>query len=136
MASCQPQAVYRIAKKYPKLNIVVCHLLAPSPSDEDKELVAFALPYLKHDNVWIDLAALPWNSAPESYPYPSALGYIRMAKETLGADKICWGTDVPAVLTKDSFAHITDYIGEGNIFTPAELEQVFYSNAKRAYYLK
>ena len=30
-SSCQPEAVYRLAKKYPGLHIVVCHLLALFP---------------------------------------------------------------------------------------------------------
>lgn len=135
MRSCQPQGVYRIAKKYPKLNIVICHLLAPSNSDEDKRLVAYALPYLTHENVWVDLSALPWNVAPETYPYPSALDYIQLAKDQLGTKKILWGTDTPAVLTKDSYGNIANYIVESELFDEEELNQVFYTNAKRAYYL-
>lgn len=71
MSSCQPEAVARLAERFPDLNVVVCHLLAPSPSDRHN--LECALPYLAHDNVWVDLSALPWNVAPEAYPYPTAL---------------------------------------------------------------
>lgn len=134
MASCQPEAVYRIAKKYPNLNIVICHLLAPST--KDGEALRCALPYLAHDNVWVDLSALPWNVAPEEYPYPTALEYIAMAKEILGTDKILWGTDAPAVLTKFKFPDLYNFIIESGIFDEKELEDVFYNNACKAYYLK
>lgn len=134
MASCQPEAVDRIARKYPNLNIVVCHLLAPSIKDGD--VLRRALPYLSHENVWVDLSALPWNVAPEQYPYPTALEYIKMAKEIMGADKILWGTDAPCVLTKFRFADLYNFIINSGVFNEAELQDVFYNNACKAYYLK
>ena len=48
MESCQVEAVDRLAQKYPDLNIVVCHLLAPRR--EDGAALKKALPYLKHKN--------------------------------------------------------------------------------------
>ena len=133
MSSCQPEAVYRIAEKYPNLNIVVCHLLAPSLSDG--HALACALPYLAHDNVWVDLSALPWNVAPEAYPYPTALEYIRMAKDVLGEKKIIWGTDSPCVLTKFDYKSLYSFIEESDVFDSEELEDVFYNNAVDAYHL-
>ena len=133
MASCQPEAIDRMARKYPDLHIVVCHLLAPSVGME-KEL-SCALPYLAHDNVWVDLSALPWNVAPEEYPYPSALRYIKMAKDVLGTEKIMWGTDAPCVLTKFKFKDLYNFIIESDVFSDGELEKVFYKNAVEAYYL-
>lgn len=101
MSSCQPEAIDRLAERFPNLHIVVCHLLAPTR--DDGHHLACALPYLAHDNVWIDLSALPWNTAPDPYPFPTALSYIRLAKEILGTRKIMWGTDAPCVLTKFSY---------------------------------
>ena len=132
-SSCQPEAVYRLAKKYPGLHIVVCHLLAPSL--EDGDVLKCALPDLAHDNVWVDLSALPWNVAPEAYPYPTALEYIAMAKDVLGADKIIWGTDSPCVLTKFDYKDLYSFIEDSDVFTDAEKQGVFYDNAVKAYYL-
>lgn len=133
MSSCQPEAVSRLAERFPDLHIVVCHLLAPTLSD--KHNLECALPYLVHDNVWVDLSALPWNVAPEAYPYPTALDYIRLAKKVMGEKKIIWGTDSPCVLTKYSYADLYNYILESDVFTKPELEDVFYNNAVSAYYL-
>ena len=117
----------------PGLHIVVCHLLAPSL--EDGDVLKCALPYLAHDNVWVDLSALPWNVAPEAYPYPTALEYIAMAKDVLGADKIIWGTDSPCVLTKFDYKDLYSFIEDSDVFTDAEKQGVFYDNAVKAYYL-
>ena len=133
MESCQVEAVDRLAQKYPNLNIVVCHLLAPRR--EDGATLEKALPYLKHKNVWIDLSALPWNVSPEAYPYPTALKFISMAKEVLGTEKIIWGTDSPCVMTKFKYADLYNFIIESDVFTETELEVVFYHNAVDAYYL-
>ena len=133
MESCQVEAVDRLAQKYPNLNIVVCHLLAPRR--EDGATLEKALPYLKHKNVWIDLSALPWNVSPEAYPYPTALKFISMAKEVLGTEKIIWGTDSPCVMTKFKYADLYNFIIESDVFTEKELEMVFYHNAVEAYYL-
>ena len=133
MSSCQPEAVNRIAEKYPDLNSVVCHLLAPSLTDGPA--LKCALPYLAHDNVWVDLSALPWNVAPEAYPYPTALNYIKLAKEVLGADKIIWGTDSPCVLTKFDYRDLYTFIEDSDVFSAEELQGVFYDNAVKAYYL-
>lgn len=133
MASCQPEAVARIARKYPDLKIVICHLLAPSLSDGGA--LEAALPFLKQANVWVDLSALPWNVAPEQYPYPTALSYIRLAKDVLGVDKIIWGTDVPCVMTKFTYKELVGYIAESGIFSEMELDKVFYTNAVDAYNL-
>lgn len=133
MASCQPEAVARIAEKYPKLHIVICHLLAPGKNDG--VLLKRALPYLANENLWVDLSALPWNVAPDEYPYPTALEYIQYAKDVLGSDKIIWGTDAPCVMTKFQYKDLYQYIIDSNIFNAKELKDVFYNNAVNAYYL-
>lgn len=133
MSSCQTEAIDRLAERFPNLHIVVCHLLAPTR--DDGHHLACALPYLAHDNVWIDLSTLPWNTAPDPYPFPTALSYIRLAKEILGTRKIMWETDAPCVLTKFSYKELYTYLMESDVFNEHELEDVFYNNAVEAYYL-
>lgn len=131
--SYQPEAVARISARYPALRIVVCHLMAPGPGDG--EHLRQSLECLKLPNVWFDLSAIPWNVFPEAYPYPTGQGFIRMAKEIVGSEKLLWGSDTPCVLTRDSYAHLMDYVTKSDLFTPRELEQVFYQNALTAYRL-
>ena len=133
MTSCQPEAVARIAEAHPEMHIVVCHLLAPSLSDGPA--LERALPYLRHENVWVDLSALPWNVAPEAYPYPTAIDYIKMAKDVLGADKLIWGTDAPCVMTKFDYKDLYTFLEDSDAFADEEKKAIFYGNAVDAYYL-
>lgn len=131
MTSFQPEAVAKLAEKYPDVNMIICHLLAPTLKDEAvlKEL----LKILKADNIWFDLAAVPFNVKPEDYPYPTGQKYIAMAKEIVGADKLIWGTDVPSVLVYDTYEELLGFVTESGIFTEEELAGVLYDNAIEAY---
>ena len=133
VVSWQPQAVARIAQKYPDLKIVICHLLAPKPGD--RRALEYGLHTLALPNVWFDLAAVESNVRPEKYPYPTGRDYIALGKEIAGADKLIWGTDTPSTLTRDTYPHLISYIEESGIFTEPELDKVFYQNAKDAYSL-
>lgn len=134
MSSFQPEAVAKLAAKYPEVHMIICHLLAPTLKDE--ESLRAGLQLLKADNIWFDLAAVPFNVKPESYPYPTGQKYIAMAKEIVGADKLIWGTDVPSVLVHDSYEELLTYITESGIFTEEELDGVVYGNAIEAYQWK
>ena len=133
MASFQPGAVAAVAKRHPAMHIVVCHLLAPRPGDD----IPFSegIKQLLLPNVWFDLAALPWNVFPETYPYPSALHFLGMAKKITGTGKLIWGTDAPCTLTRESYAGLSCYIEESRLFSDAELELIFRRNAETAFIL-
>jgi predicted TIM-barrel fold metal-dependent hydrolase len=131
MESFQIEAVYNIAKKYPSMKIVVCHLLAPTLNDATK--LINGLEKLKLENIWFDLSAVPWNLAPEKYPYETGREFLRIAKSITGAEKLIWGTDVPSVLTKETYSKLIEYITRSGIFTEKELDAVFYNNAHAAY---
>lgn len=130
--SHQPWSLARIAEDHPRMKLVVCHLLAPIPGRE-KEL-ALTLELLKKPNVWFDLAALPKIVAPGTYPYPAVHETLKLAKSIVGADRLLWGTDAPFAATQDSYEHLTDYLTKGDAFTEAELEDVYYNNAKHVYF--
>ena len=130
----QTEALSRAIKKYPQINFVICHLLAPQSGDEqlfERELSRFAL-----GNVSFDLASLPQNQKGDVYPYPETVKYLQIAKRIVGAEKLMFGTDAPSNLCRDSYAHLSDYIVKSGVFTPAELKKVFYDNAERIYFGK
>lgn len=134
MASFQPEAVAKIAVKNPELKIVVCHLLAPTLKDE--EALKKGLEILNLDNVYFDLAAVPFNTKPESYPYPTGVKYIQQARDIVGANKLIWGTDIPSVLCYDTYRNLLDYLELSGKFTNNELEAILYDNAMEAYPFK
>lgn len=131
MPSFQPDAVANVARRYPNMKILVCHLLAPVLGDHkplEEGLHLLSLP-----NVWFDLAAVPWNVHPEVYPYPTGQEYVKIAKEIVGTEKLVWGTDAPSPLTRESYRNLWRYLYEGDIFTDQEFERVIYKNAKDVY---
>lgn len=129
MESFQVEAVKNAAKKHPDMKIVICHLLAPRKNE--KNVLTDSLKALNLENIWFDLAAVPWNLEPE--PYDTAREYLDAAKHIVGTEKLIWGTDVPSVLTKESYRDLIGYITEADIFSSSELEAVFYNNACTAY---
>jgi predicted TIM-barrel fold metal-dependent hydrolase len=133
MPSFQSDAVAKIAMRHPAMRIVLCHLLAPHLGDDLP--LAEALKKLSLNNIWFDLAALPWNVHPETYPYPQAQHFLATAKQIVGAEKLIWGSDVPCTLTRESYARQSSYIGESAIFSDNELEKIFCHNAEDAYSL-
>ena len=133
MSSFQPEGVRKIALECPGLKVVVCHLLAPTLSDKDTDYLKESMETLALPNIYFDLAAVPFNVQPETYPFPTGLAFIKSAKDIVGVDKLMWGTDVPSVLIQNSYQKLTEYITEGNIFTEDELEKVYYKNALEVY---
>ena len=131
MPSFQIQGILNVVQRFPKLRLVIAHLLAP-PMGSDDSLFP-ALQSLKHENICFDLSALPWNVSPEEYPYPASLKYIAEAKKIVGAEHLLWGTDIPAMLTLASYQELIDYIITSNVFTAQELHCVMGRNAEQVY---
>jgi hypothetical protein len=121
-------------KKYKDVTFVICHLLAPQR--DDNELLKVALGKLVMSNVYFDLASLGHNQQPEKFPYPTAVKHLATAKSVVGADKLMFGTDMPGNLCRDTYAHLRDYIIDGNVFTQSELEDIFYNTANKIYFNK
>lgn len=132
MESHQTTALMRIADRCPDLKLVVCHLLAPA-REKKREWMA-ELELLKQPNVWFDIAAIPKIMAPDVYPYPEAVDYLRTAADIVGADRLMWGTDAPYAATQDTYEHLTDYLLKTDKFTQKELEDIYYNNAKKVYF--
>jgi predicted TIM-barrel fold metal-dependent hydrolase len=131
MGSFQSKAAAAVAKQYPAMRVVVCHLLAPHAGDD--AVFTEAIKTLSLPNVWFDLAAVPWNAWPEAYPYSAGLHFISLAKKLVGAEKLIWGTDTPFTLTRETYARQISYLEESGVFTGGELDAVFRTNAETAY---
>jgi len=131
MPSFQPDAVARIARRFPGLRIVVCHLLAPRLNDGLP--LERALRTLNRDNVWFDLAAIPWNVQPEPHPYTTGAGFVGLARRMVGYRKLLWGSDVPSVLTRESYPRLRDYLITAGVFPDDEVESVYRTNAQDVY---
>lgn len=105
----QTHAVHRIATDWTDLKIVICHLAFPTRKmDRDQRLLELwkeQIQLAKLSNVWFDLAALP-HRAEESYPYPKMAEWVRYAGETVGYEKLMWGTDAPGVTSAGTYPQL------------------------------
>lgn len=130
--SSQVMALRNAIMQYPNMKFVVCHLLAPNRESE-KELVE-GLEALKLPNVWFDLAALPNNCKPETYPYPTARRYVELARDIVGADRLLFGSDIPSTLVADQYENYVKYIMNSELLTEEEKEMIFYKNAEEVFF--
>ena len=128
----QVDAVASAVEKYPQVTFVICHLLAPQLGDNG--LLKTALLKLKKPNVYFDIAALAQNQKPEVYPYPTAVKHLKTAKETVGADRLMFGSDMPSTLARESYENMINYIVNSGLFTQRELEDIFYNTAQKVYF--
>lgn len=131
-ACWQVEAVASAIKKYPQINFVICHLLAPQR--EDVELLKSSLEMLVMPNVYFDISSLANNQKPEVFPYPTAVEHLKNAKKIVGADRLMFGTDMPCALARDSYQNLKNYVICGGVFTESELEDVFYNTAQKIYF--
>lgn len=130
--SWQVEALRTAILRHPGMKFVVCHLLAASMKDE--EALKKGLSLLTLPNVWFDLASVPHNCGPDTYPYENAQSYLKIGKEIAGADRLMFGTDIPSALKEDSYDHYVDYIKNSPVFTEKEKQMVFYDTAERVFF--
>ena len=130
--SWQVDALGRAIARYPEMRFVVCHLLSPQLGDG--ELLKRSLEKLALPNVWFDLAALCLNSKPETFPYPTARGYVRDAADIVGADRLLWGSDMPSAMTRDSYRHFIDFIAEHPALSGKDREKILLDNAEKLFF--
>ncbi len=132
MPSHQPDNVLEIAKMFPKLNVVVCHLLAPDANNV--EVTYKKLEKMNRENIFFDLAALPKIIAIEEYPYKKTAEIIKTAANIITDKRLLWGSDAPFAAVGESYEHLADYIGKSELFTVNELDNIFYNNANKLFF--
>lgn len=131
MPSYQPENLAQIAKAFPKMKMVICHLLAPTRGEEKR--LWSDLECLNQDNIWFDISSVPKIYAPDTYPYPDVNSLLRQAAGLVGAGKLLWGTDAPFAATQDNYGHLSDYLLTGD-WTQEELKAIYYDNADYVYF--
>ena len=81
-----------------------------------------------------DLAALCLNSKPETFPYPTARGYVRDAADIVGAGRLLWGSDMPSAMTRDSYQHFIDFVADHPGLSGEEKEKILHDNAEKLFF--
>lgn len=131
MRSFQVDELVRAAKRHPAVQFVLCHLMAPDGREFrlwkcDMEKLAGV------ENIWFDITAVPWNIR-EEYPYPASRRYVSEAMKLAGSQRLMWGSDVPTLLTRDSYSRLYSYLTEDSSFTAAQLDDLFFRTSEIVY---
>ena len=132
-SSYQTEAVDRIARDHPELTIVICHLAQPNPQFMAAWQQQIDLGRLA--NVYFDTASVPEYFHEEDWPRPSCGRFIRLAVDTIGPEKILWGSDIPGTLGHHTYAQLLEL---GKLHTdflpPAQQQIILADNARRTYF--
>lgn len=131
--SHQPEGMANLARHYPKLDFVVCHLSFPNADHLDR-LEAELSMWKDLPNVYVDISAIQDIEGERNYPFPRCQKDVRLAKEILGAGRLLWGSDAPWSATFNSYSNLSDWIAESGIFTDQEVEDVLYNNSIKVYF--
>ena len=136
--SYQTAAVQGIAEGHAELTIVVAHLGQPEPHIEANpdlwRLWFEQLDLGRLPNVFFDTSALPAKLPGESFPFPSAERYLRLAVDRIGPGKIMWGTDQPGLLGHLNYPQLVElaFLHTG-FLSERERGMVLGGNAVRVY---
>lgn len=131
--SYQPEAIANLAKMYPNIDFVVCHLSFPNADHPDRLRTALAQ-WQPYANIYTDISAIQDIEGETDFPFPRCQEDVKIAKEMLGAERIIWGTDSPWSATFNDYNELATWLESTDIFTEEEYADVMYNNALRIYF--
>lgn len=133
-SSSQIPALRNLILRHPQMKFVVCHLLAPKQTE--LHAMQAGLEALHLPNVWFDLSSLPHNVRPDEPPFPVTRKFIHCAIETVGADRLLFGTDTPSNLCKFRYQDMVDTIAMDPALAEEQKQNILYGNAERVFWDK
>ena len=88
----------------------------------------------QHDNLWLEVMfPIAWGGLWE-YPYPEAQALIQDARDTFGAAKLIWGSNMPNVERFCIYTQCVDYVRRHcNFLTAHEKDQILGGNLNRMF---
>ena len=117
-----------VIEECPRLKVAVGHFGMPTVEGWHEQL-KLAL----YENVILESGGITWLYNSEFYPYPTAVKVIREAIDTVGADKVMWGSDYPRTITAITYKMSYDFILKTTELTDEEKTLFLGENARRFY---
>jgi len=123
-----------ITGRHTNVRFLLEHLGFPRARDVDdaeamakqRRLVSLAA----RENVWLGCAAVPLLQD-EEYPFPRSVGLLREAVETVGAERVVWGSDLPGTLRRHTYRELIDFVRRAATFlTDDQKRAVLAGNAR------
>jgi predicted TIM-barrel fold metal-dependent hydrolase len=132
-----------VLKKYPKIKMVLPHLGVSRLWDLEQ---SYPFPTLQQtlsvldinkDNLYFDTSGIPFFDYSSEYPYYRGQDIMRSIKETVGLDKIMWGSDYPTVVKQCTYKQSLDMLVKHCSFiSDREMELVVGVTANKIYFNK
>lgn len=112
----------------PRLKIAIAHF-GMVTTDGWLEQIKLA----RNPNVMIESGGITWLFNSEFYPFRGAVEAIRTAADTVGADKLMWGSDYPRTITAITYRMSYDFVSKSDELTHEFKAAFLGMNAKNFY---
>ena len=117
-----------VIQECPELRIAIGHFgMATGKHWKEQVLLARAR------NVRIESGGITWLYNAEFYPFLGAQRAIREAADTVGMDKLMWGSDYPRTICAITYRMSYDFMLRSTLFSQSEKEAFLGLNAKAFY---
>lgn len=117
-----------VISECPQLRIAIGHFGMPTVEGWREQLLL-----ARHEHVMLESGGITWLYNEEFYPYPSAIRVIREAIDTVGADKLMWGSDYPRTITAITYRMSYDFVLKTEVLSDEEKRLFLGENARRFY---
>ena len=117
-----------VIQECPRLKMAIGHFGMPVAQGWEQQLLL-----CRNENVYLESGGITWLYNSEFYPFPSAVRAIRRAIDTVGADKLMWGSDYPRTITAITYRMSYDFVVKSGELTDEEKRLFLGENARRFY---
>ena len=124
----QTKAMQKIIDLFPDLPIAIGHFGMVTRENWLRQIEL-----AKNKNVFIESGGITWLFNSEFYPYPSAIEAIIKAADTVGFDKLMWGSDYPRTMTAITYKMSLDFIEKTDRISESDKALLLGKNAVRFY---
>ena len=132
----QIRRLNRWAHNFPDIDCLITHGLQVRFFIDENKIPKDVIDVLGNPNVHLELL-FPILMPSYEYPYPRAQELIKNLYSRLGAEKMLWGSDMPAVERKCTYKQSLDYLRyHCNFISEADMELILGGNAMRLLNLK
>ena len=118
--------VDRVAERYPRLKLILCHMSLPMRKKDEAAFRDFdkLLALAKRPNVGVKVSAIPCYTD-EPYPYRTTHPYVRRVYDTFGPKRMFWGSDLSRMPATTTYRQtVTMFTEEMPWIPPGDLEWI------------
>lgn len=124
----QSAELREVIQECPDLRIAISHFANVTMRNFEENLLL-----ARNPNVMIESGGITWLFNSEFYPFPSAIKAIQHAIDTVGADKLMWGSDYPRTICAITYRMSYDFITKSSELSEEEKRLFLGENARRFY---